>query len=54
MNFFSSLEGSVGSKHPINLCCDFMIVIKPFNHRLKEMGFSLLNNVKNRMMKIKT
>lgn len=39
MNFFLSLEGSVGSKHPMNLCCVFIIVIKPFNHILKEMHF---------------
>lgn len=34
MNFSSSLEGSVGSKHVIKLCCDFMFlwpVIQPFN-----------------------
>lgn len=41
INFFSSLEGSVGSKFPINLCCDFTIVIKLFNHILKALLFWL-------------
>ena len=41
MNFSSSLEGSVGSKYSINLCCDFKIVIKLFNHILEAVLFCL-------------